>query len=416
MILNRLLYSRSFSKDYRWVMTPAAQSPGEQEDIRELLGQLNEEYDLYDRSKGLNAESEGTLLFGKSVCGFGVLCRCGPTKYEDAVGRRIFALSGLLARHEEKKEFAAALPYLVALGEECLAVPVDLGGADADQIKNRAATQVVALDDLRAKAPATTLEWLRMPHIEGLISRELRSDDDGLKQLLRLLGSPLIPWVDFAFAAPAQLARRMGTFDVVVGDVGLSVSGVGRVAGARFKTRVQAPIAQESPPSPRVEKKRPRRKEKTGSIRIGAGRRAAPSRRSPVLKEDSPSSLAGQTMRQQRLVEPILPDHVDREPEIHVDDDETLRIRAVTDSSYLDKLLHRAYFRFEAYGSGGYVAGQSERFLLSRDLERDHLAQKDALNTLLEELGERGYARLHESENDWSEFVLRPRETTRSPR
>ena len=144
-------------------MAPAAQSSGEQENIRDLLGQLNEEYDLYDRSKGLNADSEGTLLFGKSVCGFGVLCRCGPTKYEDALGRRIFALSGLLARHEEKKEFAAALPYLVALGEECLAVPVDLGEAATDQIKNRAATQAVVLDDLRAKAPATTREWLRMP-------------------------------------------------------------------------------------------------------------------------------------------------------------------------------------------------------------------------------------------------------------
>ena len=106
---------------------------------------------------------------------------------------------------------------------------------------------------------------------------------------------------------------------------------------------------------------------------------------------------------------------MDTEPEIRVEDDETLRIRAVTDSSYLDKLLHRAYFRFEAYGTGGYVAGQSERFLLSRDLERDHLAQKDALNALLEEMADRGYARLDESENDWSEFVLRPRGTTRSP-
>ena len=396
-------------------MAPAAQSSGEQENIRDLLGQLNEEYDLYDRSKGLNADSEGTLLFGKSVCGFGVLCRCGPTKYEDALGRRIFALSGLLARHEEKKEFAAALPYLVALGEECLAVPVDLGEAATDQIKNRAATQAVVLDDLRAKAPATTREWLRMPHVEGLMSRDLRSDDDGLRHLLRLLGSPLIPWVDFAFAAPAQLARKMGTFDVLVGDVGLSVSGVGKVVAARGRTRAPAVIAPESPPSQDVEKKRSRRKEKRSSIRIGAGQRAAPSRRQPILQEDSPSSLAGQTIRPQRPADPILPDHADTEPEIRVEDDDTLRIRAVTDSSYLDKLLHRAYFRFEAYGTGGYVAGQSERFLLSRDLERDHLAQKDALNALLEEMADRGYARLDESENDWSEFVLRPRGITRSP-
>ena len=406
MILNRLLYSRSFSKDYRWVLAPAVQSPEDQQGITELLGQLNDEYDLYDRSKGLTPDGEGTLLFGKSVGGYGVLCRCGPTRYEDALGRRIFALSGLLARHEEKKEFAAALPYLVALGGECLDVPVDLGEAAADQIRNEVATEPVVLDELRAKLPPTAQEWLRMPHVQGGVSQKLRSDDDGLKYLLRLLGSPLVPWMDFAFAAPAQLARKMGTFDVVAGDAGLSVSGVGNASGDPVPTRRPAVGGSRDAGRPGgQETKRPRRKEKTDSRRVRAGNGPAQSARGRGSGEESPPGTTSRSSRQRRPVTPILPDDFDKAP--GADDDEAVRIRAATDSSFLDKVLDRVYFRFEAYEMGGYVAGQSDRFLLSRNLKRDHVAQKSALDGLLEELRERGYERQEDSENDWSKFILR---------
>ena len=80
----------------------------------------------------------------------------------------------------------------------------------------------------------------------------------------------------------------------------------------------------------------------------------------------------------------------------------------MTDSSYLDRLLRRVYFHYEAFGTRGYIAGKSERFLLSRSVERDHLAQKEALNALLEDLYDRGYVRLDDNENDWSDYVLRP--------
>lgn len=407
MLLNRLLYSRSFSKDYRWILVPDGQSPEARDDITELLRQLNEEYDVYDRSKGLDPDGEGTLLFGKSVGQFGVLCRCGPTKYEDSLGRRIFALTGLLARHEEKKEFAAALPYLVALGGESLEVPVDLGEAVADQIRNEVATERVALEELRAKLPATAREWLSMPHVQWKASQDLRSADDGLQYLLRLLGSPLIPWMDFAFAAPAQLARKIGTFDVVVGDVGLAVRGVGEGDRKPEKLRVHAASGPgRGGRSAGGQKRKPRRDEQAEPQRARAGRGTVGSTQQSGPAKASPVSTRGDGGRQRRPATPILPDRVDGGPP--TDDDDTVRIRAVADSSYLDKVLDRAYFRFEAYESGGYVAGQSERFLLSRNVKRDHVAQRNALHGLVEELCGRGYERLEGTDADWSEIALRP--------
>jgi hypothetical protein len=405
MILNRLLYSRSFSKDYRWILVPAEQSPEDQDGITELLRQLNDEYDLYDRSKGLTPDGEGTLLFGKSVGAYGVLCRCGPTRHEDALGRRIFALNGLLARQEEKKEFAAALPYLVALGDECLDVSVELGAPETDQIKNEIATESVVLDELRAKLPATAQEWLRMPHMQWKKPQGLRSGDDGLHYLLRVLGSPLIPWIDFAFAAPAQLARRMGTFDVVAGDIGLSVGAVGTLPSGPVKARGHAGGSSSVQSAGSEAKTAPRRKEKADSRRVRSAKDSARSKSGIRLGNDSPPRTTGRSGRPRRPVTPILPDDFDKEPS--ADDDEALRIRGVTDSSYIDKVLDRVYFRFEAYETGGYVAGQSERFLLSRNLKRDHVAQKNALDGLLEELGGRGYERPDDGKNDWSEFVLR---------
>lgn len=411
MIVSRLLYSRSFASDYRWVLIPPVESTDDQEDITRLLGQLNDDYDLYDRSKGVSTDRDPVLLFCRNVGDYGVLCRCGPTRYEDALGRRIFALSGLLVTHDKKKEFAAALPYLVALGDECLDVPIDLGAADADRIKNSVRSDSIGLDQLRDQLPATAQKWLRLPHVRGMTTHELRSDGDGVKCLLRLLGSPLVPWMDFAFATPARLARKMGTFDVVVGDVGLSVSAVGHVRASP----VEAPSG--AGPGPRRREGSVARAGKTvghGGTEGSGENRSGRKRLSPKPPFDSSGESSPITRkavkRQGRHKEPVLPDDFDRSSRVLAsDDDGTVRIRAVTDSTYLDRVLHRVYWRFEAYETTGYVAAESERFRLSLNLERDHAAQKEALDGLLQDLYGRGYVRVADSESDWSECVLRRR-------
>jgi len=204
-----LLYSRSLSKDYRWMIVPQGSSADDLKKLREL-------YDRYDIHKGKKAFHEADIdsIYCLQLSSITVLIRCCLSDYKDEYGREIYCLQGISISPAYKRHFWFALPWLLANHMASLNTWQKVNFQIADELRSTASNDYeldlnfnkLPLSDSSNIVPDNTL-----PDDQILLS----FNSDGFKQLLRFISSPHTPLVDFAFGTTPEMTQISNSFKIV---------------------------------------------------------------------------------------------------------------------------------------------------------------------------------------------------------
>ena len=203
MIYQELLYSRSFSKDYRWMIIPSDVSS-------ESLKALNQLYNLYDKYKNAFSKSPLSPLYCLNHPGVTFLVSCGLSNHKDRDGRDIYCLQGICVPHEYRRHFWFILPWILANynSENLLNAWGKIDFHSADDIVRRASEDCFfKLDQLDESLAKITQPSKSTP--ENLPINEpvyISFDENGLKEISHLLSS-YHDCLDFAFGATPEMVK-----------------------------------------------------------------------------------------------------------------------------------------------------------------------------------------------------------------
>lgn len=107
MIYQELLYSRSLSRDYRWMIIP-------QKAPVDGLKALNQLYNMYDKYKDAFRKASVLPLYCLNHAEATFLVRCGLSDHKDKDGRDIYCLQGICVTREHRRHFWFILPRILA--------------------------------------------------------------------------------------------------------------------------------------------------------------------------------------------------------------------------------------------------------------------------------------------------------------
>ena len=204
MIYQALLYSRSLSKDYRWMIVPQKVSP-------ESLKALNQLYNLYDKYKSTFSKSSVLPLYCLNHPEATFLVSCGLSNHKDKDGRDIYCLQGISVAHEYRRHFWFILPWILANydSEGLLNVWRNIDFPVADDIVRRTSGDCFfKLDQLDESLAGLTKTPKYIPEILPINDPSYISfDKNGLKGLSHLLSS-YHDCIDFAFGATPEMAKN----------------------------------------------------------------------------------------------------------------------------------------------------------------------------------------------------------------
>ncbi|MDN3511937.1 MAG: hypothetical protein NG784_11635 [Candidatus Jettenia sp.] len=207
MKYQELLYSRSLSKDYRWMIVPPKISP----DSLKLLNQL---YNLYDKYKNAFCKSPILPLYCLNHLQTTFLVSCGLSNHKDKDGRNIYHLQGISISHEYRRHFWFILPCILANydGENLLNTWRKVDFPAADDIVRRASEDCFFKLDLLDKSLAELIKTSKftLERFEELSIREpiyIPFDKNGLKELAHVIVSSDYGCVNFAFGATSEMIR-----------------------------------------------------------------------------------------------------------------------------------------------------------------------------------------------------------------
>lgn len=218
MILHHILYSRTLSKDYRWILLPTFI---EREDVETL----NIVYDVYDNYKDIKSLSQSKFpqiycLNLKSAC---MLIMCRKTDFKDAHSRPIYSMEGVCVEHKEKKVFSAILQYLLDNYQMYLNSWNVAAFDDADGLQRQERNTKLHIEDFRANASETLLYIQSKPHLAAPIYPQTISfDEKGFVNLLALAVSSKIHLLNIAFGVTSELSNKIKSFEIIAlldGDV-----------------------------------------------------------------------------------------------------------------------------------------------------------------------------------------------------
>lgn len=205
MIYQELLYSRSLSKDYRWMIIPSKVSP-------ESLKTLNQLYNLYDKYKNTFSKASVLPLYCLNHSEMTFLVSCGLSNHKDKDGRDIYCLQGMCVTQEYKRHLWFILPWILANynTRDTLNVWKNIDFSQADDIVRRTSGDCLFQPDQLeeslaelTKIPKTTPEKLSL-HEPTYVS----FNKDGLKELSHLLVSAYHDCIDFAFGVTPEMAKN----------------------------------------------------------------------------------------------------------------------------------------------------------------------------------------------------------------
>lgn len=203
MIYQELLYSRSLSKDYRWMIIPSKISP-------EGLNALNQLYNLYDKYKYAFEKSSVLPLYCLNHTDATFLVSCGLSNHKDKDGRDIYCLQGISVPQEYRRHFWFIIPWILANyeGKGLLNTWKNIDFSGADDIVRRAsedyALKLDLLDESLAKLTQTPGTSDKLPVNEPAY---IPFDKSGLKELSHLLLS-YNDCMDFAFGATPEIIKK----------------------------------------------------------------------------------------------------------------------------------------------------------------------------------------------------------------
>lgn len=207
MKYQELLYSRSLSKDYRWMIVP----PKISSDSLKLLNQL---YNLYDKYKNAFCKSPVLPLYCLNHLQTTFLVSCGLSNHKDKDGRNIYHLQGISIPPEYRRHFWFILPWILANydGENLLNTWRKVDFPAADDIVRRASEDCFFKLDLLDKSLAELIKTSKftLERFEELSIREpvyIPFDKNGLKELAHVIVSSDYGCVNFAFGATSEMIR-----------------------------------------------------------------------------------------------------------------------------------------------------------------------------------------------------------------
>ncbi|MBK7919174.1 MAG: hypothetical protein IPJ94_23495 [Chloroflexi bacterium] len=200
MKYQQILYSRSLSEDYRWLILPAnISSPS--------LNRLKQFYDLFDIKKKQITNEPLTTIYCLNFINTTYLICCLRSNHKDSHGREIYCLQGISIDQVYRRHFWFVLPWLLTNHIQILDIwqHIDFDGADR---LNQYQSQTYELS--LSKVDFGAVNFLsNLTEQEGKISKkapvQITFDTQGFDELVSLIASPTFPLSNFAFGATIEM-------------------------------------------------------------------------------------------------------------------------------------------------------------------------------------------------------------------
>lgn len=203
MIYQELLYSRSLSKDYRWMMIPPQVS-------LESLKVLNQLYNFYDTHKNIFRRSSVSPLYCINQPETTFLVSCGLSEHKDKDGRDIYCLQGISVAQKYKRHFWFILPWILNNydSEQILNTwqKIHFSAAD-DMVRRISENCAFKLDQLDETIAELTKETKSITeNLPAQVPVYIPFDKEGLKELSHVISS-YHHCIDFAFGATPEMVK-----------------------------------------------------------------------------------------------------------------------------------------------------------------------------------------------------------------
>lgn len=212
MRYTQFLYSRSLSKDYRWILIPPTIS---HEKLRLCL-KIFEWFDVHRTNKVIR-ESKIPTLYCLNFSGVITLFTCGLSSYRDKYGREIYSLQGIAVDAIYQRHFWFLLPWLITQHLKILDVWNNIGFDNADQLDGAKSHTL----EWRPSLPDLTLpNEFKYPLATPWDKREndivdLEFSVTGFRKLLSYFSSTSTPTFEFAFGATKDLLISFPSIKIV---------------------------------------------------------------------------------------------------------------------------------------------------------------------------------------------------------
>lgn len=243
MMYHTLLYSRSLSRDYRWMVVPPKAAP-------EGLKALNQLYNLYDKNKSAFGKSPLPPLYCVTRGEATFLVTCGQSNQTDKEGRAIYYLQGISVARAHWREFWQALPQILDnYGKsDLLNVWGNIDFRGADELARHASDDYVYRQERPNNPPKNAARPASDPE-KSCTSEPLRVsfDKNGLTELSRFITSSCPEGMDFAFGVTPEMEGRFGFRAVAHAGIRPAV-GISPAEG--IEATVASPDTQDTIPSP----------------------------------------------------------------------------------------------------------------------------------------------------------------------
>ena len=215
MIYQALLYSRSLSKDYRWMIIPQKVSG-------ESLKVLNQLYDMFDKRKDSFYNSSVSPLYCLNHPEMTFLVSCCLSNHKDKDGRAIYCLQGIGVIQKYKRHLWLMLPWILTHydSEGILNTWSKIDFSDADNIVSRKSEDYYFKSDQLEESLVKLHQTRTVLPVTSLTNDPtcVTFDRDGLNELAHLISSSRHDRMDFAFGATPEM---INAFDFkIIASVG----------------------------------------------------------------------------------------------------------------------------------------------------------------------------------------------------
>lgn len=194
MKLHQLLFSRSLSQDYRWMLAPDWITSSDLKKLREIYYA----YDEYKTEKPFD-DTSLTPVYFINLRSVSALVICSPTNQTDQYSRQIYGLQGIAVPDDYKRHLWFALPWILSDYKKILNVWSTLDARSADQLQKSPSPTINF--DLNESNPSR----LSVTPTEFHDKSKIEYSQSGFQKLLSIVTSNTTPRIDFAFGVTSEL-------------------------------------------------------------------------------------------------------------------------------------------------------------------------------------------------------------------
>ncbi|MFO0792659.1 MAG: hypothetical protein U0586_01210 [Candidatus Brocadiaceae bacterium] len=202
MIYQALLYSRSLSKDYRWMIVPQKVS----EESLKVLKQL---YNMFDKRKDGFHNAPVSPLYCLNHPEMTFLVSCGLSNHKDKDGRAIYCLQGIGVMQKYKRHLWLMIPWILTHydSEGILNTWSKIDFSDADNIVSRKSEDYYFKSDQLEESLVKLHQTRESPPVFAPTNNPacVTFDGEGLKELAHLISLSRHDRMDFAFGATPEM-------------------------------------------------------------------------------------------------------------------------------------------------------------------------------------------------------------------